>query len=457
MTPDEDRKFSVLIVDDDPGVLAALTRLFYDRDYLIHTAATGRKALQILDAHPVSAAILDLRMPEMDGLTLLRAIRKRAPRVLCLMLTAYGGVAEAVEAMKLGALDFMEKPFSHDALCARIDEFHRLFEWRNAADTAQGFAAQDSSPRGLIGNSPAMRELGRMIARLSLTDASVIIQGETGTGKEVLARAIHAESPRRDRVFLPVDCTSLNESLIESELFGHVKGAFTGAQGHRPGLIRSAEGGTLLLDEVGDLPLSMQAKLLRTLQEQEVRPVGGHEWLLVNVRIIAATHCDLEEAVHKGKFRADLYYRLNVVTLYMPLLRHRREDIPLLANHFLQRFASPALPSPQLSPEALECLNEHDWPGNVRELENVIQHAIALASHPLIAPHDLPHRVREAGSRSGTGHPPDSQPPPLSLKDYERRAIENALRIAGANRKDAARILGIAESSLYRKIKEYDL
>jgi DNA-binding NtrC family response regulator len=451
----EDQKFSLLIVDDDPGVLAALRRVFYDRDYAIHIAAGGQKALSILDSFPVSAAIIDLRMPEMDGLTLLRILRKRAPEVLCLILTAYGRIGDAVEAMKLGALDFLEKPFSQAVICARIDEFQRMWEMRIAAGPVHGFLSDDSGPWAIIGNSASMQELGRIIARVSLTDASIIIQGETGTGKEVLARAIHRKSPRRDQLFLPVDCTSLNESLVESELFGYVKGAFTGAQSHRPGLIRSAQKGTLFLDEVGDLPLSMQTKLLRALQEQEVRPVGGTQWVPIDVRVIAATHCDLEKAVHEGKFRADLYFRLNVVTLSVPPLRHRREDIQPLVKTFLHRFTSPTYPSMEISPEAMECLRNHDWPGNVRELENVIQRAMALALNPLITPHDLPERLRESCSRAD--RPPSSQPPLLTLKDYEREAIQNALQMARNNRKLAARILGIGESSLYRKIKEYDI
>lgn len=447
--------FSLLLVDDEPMVLASLRRLFFECDYSVLVAQNALEALELLKSTPVDAALIDLKMPGMDGLALLKKIRKEYPAVMCIMLTGHGGVREAVEAIRLGALDFLEKPYIPDDLFDRVAQLHQVWAWKEEGRKLEaGGKDLNSGFDSLVGNSTAMVELKQMIAKVAPTNAGILITGETGTGKELVARAIHCHSVRAGSPFVPVDCATLNETVIESELFGHVKGAFTGAYISNPGLIASADKGSLFLDEIGELPLSIQAKLLRVLQEREVRPVGSTKSLPVDVRIVAATNRNLEKEVASGGFREDLYYRLNVISIDVPPLRERGADIDLLADFFMKRYGCETAPAPSISPAALECLRSYNWPGNIRELENVIQRAIVLARENTVFVRDLPARI---GDCSVEKQESDLSLALTKMADYEKTAIENALRISGNNRRNTAQLLGIGEATLYRKLKKYHL
>lgn len=442
--------FSLLLIDDEALVLSSLKRTFFEYDYAVHTAQSGAAALSLLETAAIDAAVIDLKMPGMDGLALLREIRKKYPAVMCLMLTGHGGVRDAVEAIKLGALDFLEKPYGSDELCSRIDELRRIWEWGGKGGPCgkAGYAFQS-----LLGESSVMTELRTSILQVAVAEANVLVSGETGTGKEMVARALHHHSNRSSHPFVVVDCAALSETVIESELFGHAKGAFTGAHTARSGLVVTADGGTLFLDEIGEFPLLLQPKLLRVLQEKEVRPVGSNRSRQVDVRIVSATNRDLDQEVAEGRFRRDLYYRINVIGLHSPPLRDRREDIPLLARHFLDRYLSEHTFARSISAGALDCLQSYAWPGNVRELENVIQRALVLTRGDTIAPGDLPPRI---GGGSIGGEPGPFQSLPQSgMMEIEKNAIGNALRMSGNNRKKAAQSLGISEATLYRKIRKY--
>jgi len=414
------------------------------------------EALSILERFKVNAALVDLQMPKMDGLTLLTEIKEKYPGIMVIILTGLGGINEAVQAIKLGAVDFLKKPFPSAELRVRVDQLYRIWllqeenkSLKKEIDFSFGFER-------LVGNSTAMLKLKEMIAHIGKSDASVLIQGETGTGKELVARAIHFHSPRADSPFVPIDCAAISESIIESELFGHVKGAFTGAHIAAPGLIRSAEDGTVFFDEIGELSPAIQAKMLRTIQEREVRPVGSAKSNPANIRVLAATNRDLEKEVGEGRFREDLFYRLNVVTVQVPPLRKRKEDIALLARYFIQRFKTDFSSIEGISDETLQIMYRHDWPGNIRELENAVIRAIALGKGKEILPIDLPPTLY-----SETRFSPDSRQSSAltgdSLAAYEQAAINNALQKCNGNRKKAAQILGIGEATLYRKLKIYQV
>ena len=449
-----ERKFSLLIVDDDPRVIRSLERVFAQDGYQILSASSGPYALALMREVRIDAALIDWKMPDMDGLALLKEMRDRHPQIMSIMVTGHGGVQEAVEAMRLGAVDFMEKPFSVEGLRARVGQLYRIWELseenrrlKAAVDFQFGFDR-------FVGNSRPILDLKQVIVQVASSDGSVLIQGETGTGKELVAKAIHHHSPFSANNFVPVDCAAISETIMESELFGHVKGAFTGAHTSTLGLIRSADKGTLFLDEVGEIPLHIQARLLRTTQENEVRPVGSSKSYPIQVRIVAATNRDLREEISRGTFREDLFYRLNVFTLEVPPLRDRKEDIPLLARYFIKRFQNEYSPVKDLSQEAQICLENYQWPGNVRELENVIRRAVALGKREVILPEDLPPSIHiPPGSASLTtmGFLDDT------LAGYEIAAIRNALAKAHNNRRKAAQILGIGEATLYRKIGKYNL
>ena len=369
-------------------------------------------------------------------------------------MTGQGGVKDAVEAIKLGAVDFLEKPFSPEAMQARIGQLHRIWKLNRENRQLKERLEQRFDYPALVGDSNAMLKLKEMIVQVAPTENTILIQGETGTGKELVARAIHHHSRRRQGPFVPVDCGAISQTVMESELFGHVKGAFTGAHTSTLGLIRSANGGTLFLDEVGDLSPTIQVKLLRTVQEREVRPVGDSKTYPVNVRILAATHRDLPKEVAEGRFREDLFFRLNVLTLNVPPLRDRLEDIAQIAGHFLDRFASTVSPVREIARETLNVLERYRWPGNVRELENTIRRAVALGRRDAIYPEDLPEPIYPLQTNpdlTGVGPAGDS------LAAYEIAAIRNALSKCGNNRARAARILGIGEATLYRKIKKYKI
>ncbi|NIQ39015.1 MAG: response regulator [Proteobacteria bacterium] len=446
--------FSLLLVDDEPIVLSFLQRIFSDDGYHIQTALTGEDAVSLITKTRFDAALIDFKMPGMDGLTLLKEVRKLHPGISVIMLTGHGGVKEAVRAMKLGAVDFLEKPFSAEALRARVAQLYQIWELNEENRKLQAKMNFQFGFDHLVGNSTGILKLKQMITQVGPTDATILIQGETGTGKQLVARAIHHHSPRRDSRFVPVDCAAISETVMESELFGHVKGAFTGAHTSTLGLIRSADEGTLFLDEVSEISQAVQVKLLRTIQEKEVRPVGSSRSHQVDVRIFAATNRDLAEEVDRGRFREDLFYRLNVLTINVPPLRDRKEDIALLVTYFLKRFATDYSPVRDASPEALFCLEEYDWPGNIRELENVMRRAVALGKEDTILPEDLPPKLQISSPEASQSF---VQPSDGTLAAYEKVAIQNALTKAGSNRKRAAQMLGIGEATLYRKLRKYQI
>jgi DNA-binding NtrC family response regulator len=449
MTTAADR-FALLVVDDEPQMRRLLASLFSESGYAVLCAAGGAEALSIAARVRIDAVLLDLVMPEMDGLEVLKSMRRLHPETLVMMMTGQGGIREAVKAIKQGALDFLEKPFSPESILARVGQLHRIWQLDHENRQLRERLVQRFDYPGLYGESGAMIKLKEMIAQVGPTDTTILIQGETGTGKELVARAIHHHSPRRRNPFVPVDCGAISQTVMESELFGHAKGAFTGAHAATLGLIRSANGGTLFLDEIGDLAPAIQVKLLRTIQEREVRPVGESRTYPVDVRILAATNRELAKDVSAGRFREDLFFRLNVLTVNIPPLRDHAEDIPGLAGLFLQRFVAGGSALRRLSPAALEVMKGYRWPGNVRELENTMRRAAALGRGDSLLPEDLPEPIfpgRTASGRKAIDAAGDT------LTAYEIAAIRNALLKCGNNRSRTARLLGIGEATLYRKIK----
>ena len=443
----------ILLVDDEPLLLRALRRILEGAGHRVETAETASQAEPLLLEPDLGVVLLDLKLRGASGLDLLQRIKSERPEVEVVMMTGHASVESAVGCMRGGAFDYLEKPFE-DVLRVRTTvtkALDRRALVRRNQELERELRDRTPAPE-LVGNSPRMRALKRTIASLRHNQSRVLIHGASGTGKELVARAIHAESERHDRPFVPVDCGALPESIIESELFGHERGAFTGALGST-GLFRMAQGGTLFLDEIGELPTHVQAKLLRALQQGEVRPVGAAEPVSVDIRVIAATHRDLDAMVSEGTFRTDLYYRLNVVRIPVPSLGERCEDIPLLVHHFLAAYRRPLYPIEGIDDDALQLLVEHDWPGNVRELENTIESALALAPGPRLRLADLPI-ARRGGVR--TGGVLDLELP-LSLAAYERSALERALRETGGDATEAARLLGIGRSTFYRRLARHEL
>lgn len=441
------QSFKILAIDDDPMFLRSLKRVLTNTPYNLSTLTDPEQAMATMESGRHDLVLLDLKMPGRDGLSVLEELMPRFPELFVLMLTGHGGVQEAVQAVKLGASDFLEKPCPPTILCQVLDHYHRL--WQQRAGQSPGEHQIFTYP-DMVGDSPAIREIKSLIVRAAISDAPVLVLGESGTGKELAARAIHHHSLRKNGPFCVIDCAAINESVLESELFGYEKGAFTGADRPTQGLIRSADKGTLFFDEIGELPLKMQAKLLRTLQEREVRPVGSTRSQPVDIRVIAATNRDLEQEVAKGLFRADLYFRISAIPIVQPPLRQRSGDIPLLAGHFL-RSLTPERPK-ELSGEALRILQAYHWPGNIRELQNVLRRALALSEQDLLLPVDLPATlvVREVRS-------PEVLPENDTLVAYEQTAIENALKKTSNNKRQAAQLLGISEATLYRKLKQFGL
>jgi DNA-binding NtrC family response regulator len=442
---------TVLIVDDEDATRSLCHDVVTDSGLRTRTAATTEQALEILDQMPVDILITDLRVPQIGGLELLKRVRSSYPQTAVLVLTQYGTIESAVEATRLGAADYITKPFHIPELRSKLDRMIRLLDvdqenrvLRETLRTRPGFA-------DLIGVSVKMQRVYRLIERVSQHAYPVLILGESGTGKELVARSVHYSGVRRNKPFIPVDCSSLVPTLIEAELFGYVKGAFTGALHAKQGLMEIADGGTLFLDEIGDLPFDMQAKLLRALQEKEVRPVGSTDRIPLSARIIAATNRDLDAAVRQGTFRQDLFFRLNVVQIKIPPLRERKTDIPILVNSFLEKFSEANGRMRTISEDAIARMMAYDWPGNVRELENAIERAIALGSGPILHAGDLPTNLQY-----GTGDRLPQNDELLPLDELERRAILRALREAGGDKLAAARMLGIGKTTLYRKLKQYD-
>ena len=434
----------ILVVDDDISHCTILQALLRGWGYRVALANNGLQALEKVREKVFDLVLCDIRMAEMDGIETLKEIKTFNPSIPVLIMTAYSSVDTAVEALKSGALDYLIKPLDFDKLQQTLSEalaHTRLSESPLAEPPAAQF--------GMVGDSPAMRALLNNIALVAPSDATVLIHGESGTGKELVARALHASSARSRRPLVILNCAALNESLLESELFGHEKGAFTGADKRREGRFVEADGGTLFLDEIGDISPLMQVRLLRAIQEREVQRVGSNQTLSVDVRLIAATHRDLAEEVSAGRFRQDLYYRLNVVTIDMPPLRHRREDIPPLARYFLQRYAERNRKVVQgFTPQAMDLLIHYAWPGNIRELENAVERAVVLLTGEYISERELPLAI--AGTPvADAPHGDDSIQP---LVEVEKEAILAALERTGGNKTEAARRLGITRKTLLAKL-----
>jgi two-component system, NtrC family, response regulator AtoC len=474
----EELRVRLLIVDDESSIRKLCITVGEALGFVCLEAESGESALALLDAQPVHMILTDLVMPHMSGLEFLEKVKKLLPRTEIALMTGHGSIETAVQAMKLGAYDYITKPFSPleelRLFLRRMAEKVRLVEenefLRQRMDS-------ETAVHGIVGSSAKIQEVLRLASRLKDTRTAVLISGESGTGKELIARAIHFRGAFANRPFVAVDCGSLVPTLIESELFGYEKGAFTGALKSKQGLFQSADTGTVFLDEIGELPLELQAKLLRVLQEKEVRPVGSNQRVKVDVRVIAATNRDLEAAYKTGTFRKDLYFRLNVVTIHVPALRERRSDIPMLVNWFCERYAPGS--EMRVSSAAMKALMSYEWPGNVRELENCVERAVALGNRDLIDVGDLPASI--AGLASMTARPmADSAPelvselvastglssandgtagplPTTDLEDIERATIQRVFEQVKGDKALAGRMLGISRATLYRKLKRYNI
>ncbi len=445
---------NLLVVDDERSVRDGCREVAQSLGFSTFVAEKAEHAYRVLEAQNIDVVLLDMRLPGgASGLEILQQIKSRKPDAEVIVITGYGTVQSAVHAMKLGAYDYVTKPFNLEELRLLLERVashlklaseNRLL--REKIKSKQGFG-------GIVGRSPEMEKLYRLIAKVSRSAHPVLVQGESGTGKELVARAIHFTGPFRDQPFIPVDCGSLVPTLIESELFGYVRGAFTGAVRSKEGLLAIAQGGTIFLDEIAELPVDLQSKLLRAIQEKEIRPVGSTKSLPINVRILAATNRDLETAVQDGKFRKDLYFRLNVVTLKIPPLRERKQDIPLLVGHFLEKLARSSGVQRDISDEAMKLMLAHDWPGNVRELENCLERACALSSGPLMQVADLPTSIQNAQLHSAVGSLPANRI--VTIAEMERQAILGTIDQLQGDKLMAAKLLGIGKTTLYRKLKEY--
>ena len=441
----------VLVVDDDQSSRDLLSRILSGAGHRVTAVADGREAIAALDAgEPPDVVISDIRMSEVDGLQVTDAYRARAPDTPVILVTAFGNIDGAVDAIRRGAADYISKPYDVDAIQLVVARALKQRELAAENRSLRRGLREKYRLENVVGRSEAMLQVYKTAARVASTDATVLIQGESGTGKELVARAIHAASPRAAGPFVAVDCGAIAEGVLESELFGHARGAFTGAQQARRGLFEEAQGGTLFLDEIGDVGPNLQARLLRALQEGTVRRVGTNEPIAVDVRVVAASNRDLEAAVKEASFRADLYYRLAVVTIRIPPLRERREDIPLLAEHFAHKHGRSE--GSAISPAARDLLVAYDWPGNVRELENVVARALALNPSGVIMPEDLPEAVHGERPLAPERAPDVSDRP--TLEELERRYAAQVLQETGGNKTRAAEVLGIDRKTLYRILGE---
>jgi DNA-binding NtrC family response regulator len=458
----------ILVVDDDNSLRAACCEIASSMGFTPLAAASVPEALIVLkEQQPIDLLLLDLKLPGGGGLSLLGQVKTLYPKTGVVVMTAFATVSSAVEAMRIGAGDYLTKPFALEELANVLTQSSRRLHYDLQSRLLRERLRTKRGMGNLIGTSPGMEKVYRILSKVVFSNHPVLILGESGTGKELVARAIHHDGPNAAKPFVPVDCGTLVPTLIESELFGHVKGAFTGANRNREGLLASADGGTVFLDEIGELPLDLQAKLLRALQEKEVRPVGATHAVPISARILAATNRDLTAMVDQGQFRRDLYFRLNVVNLRIPPLRDRREDIPILAEHFLERVEEETGRSHRLSEDAMRLMVEYDWPGNVRELQHAIERTCAMSSGPLLHTVDLPTQLQDfqvhhreavleaaealdAADASAIGAV-------VSIADMERQAILGTIRQLKGDKLMAARLLGIGKTTLYRKLKEYGL
>ncbi|MCA1632949.1 MAG: sigma-54 dependent transcriptional regulator [Acidobacteria bacterium] len=448
-----DMKPLILIAEDEDLMRAIISRLLEESGYRVAAAASAEEALEIFAAEDVAVTLTDIRMAGMDGLALLDRVKDVDSEALVVVMTAYSSVDSAVAALRKGAYDYVTKPFVNEDLLQSVKNAIRQRELfrenrhlRRELDRRYSFSE-------IIGTSEALQQVFRLVEKVAATNTNILIQGESGTGKELIARAIHHNSARSDRPFVAINCGALPETLLESELFGHTKGAFTGAVSTRAGLFRSAEGGTVFLDEIGEITPAMQVRILRAVQEHEVTPVGSSAPVAFEARIICATNRNLEREVTEGRFREDLFYRLNVIELHLPPLRERREDVPLLARHFITRTArEQGQVEKPIEPAAMSALINYAWPGNVRELQNAIERAFTL-SGDAIDLDSLPPRVRDAASHETVRDPDGLRP---TLAEVERRHLLETLASVNQDKARAANILGIDLSTLYRKLKRYD-
>jgi len=454
----------VLIVEDEENERTGLAELVSGWGYRTDTAADGVEALEKIPSFAPAIVITDVKMPRMGGMELVEKLADMTQPIAVVMVTAQKATDTAFHAGRLGVQDYIEKPIDFRRLRSILTNIGEIVNTRNENESLRRRLRDKGALGTLVGASAEMQEIFRLVELVAPSTASILITGASGTGKELVARTIHAYGPNAQKPFLPVDCGSLVPTLIESELFGYVKGAFTGANRSKDGLLVSAEGGTVFLDEIGELTVDLQAKLLRALQEREVRPVGATHRVPIRARIVAATNRDLAEMVEKGTFRKDLFYRLNVVNLRLPSLRDRREDIPLLAAHFLDRISREHGIKFTLSDEALRIMMRHDWPGNVRELEHAVERGCALSSGPVLHLGDLPTQLQKQGLEAQRANAPMGEtaaggpaPAVQTLADLEREAILGAIRTLNGDKLQAAKLLGIGKTTLYRKLKEYGI
>lgn len=452
---------TILVADDDAVARELLAEALKKEGYAVEAFASGEEVIARGRCGPVDLVLTDIRMGAVDGLTVLREFKRMSPNTAVVVLTAFGSLEGAIEAIKQGAYDYLAKPFKKEdiklVVKRSLDHCQLLRENNRFRQELKG--KDEWSP--LVGSSTAMLEVYKLVARVADSKSTVLLQGESGTGKELIARAIHANGSRRDKPFIPVNCGALPDTLLESEMFGYEKGAFTGAAGNKVGLFESANGGTLYLDEIGELGQALQVKLLRVLQDHEVRRVGSTTSTKVDVRIIAATNRDLEQLVKEGKFRDDLFYRLNVVQITLPSLVERREDIPMLVHHFFEKYRAGSSSGVRgVLPKTMTLLTQYRWPGNVRELENVIERAVSLSYGPLLTPDDLPEAIRQGASVEGepkmaVGEQSDDVY--LTLDEVEKRHLIRVLKEMKGNKVKAAKILGIDRRTLYRMAERFGL
>jgi two-component system, NtrC family, response regulator AtoC len=452
----DELKTRLLVVDDEQSIRRLCMTIGNTLGFACAEAESAEAALTLLDREIPDLVLTDLKLPTLSGVELLRQIKALLPRTEIAIMTGHGSIESAVDAMKLGAYDYIEKPFRVEKMRLLLQRMAEKVRLVTENQFLRERVSTEESLDGIIGTSANIQDVLRMISRLKDTRTPVLIAGESGTGKELVARAIHFRGTMAQTPFVAVDCGSLVPTLMESELFGYEKGAFTGATKSKSGLFQAANGGTIFLDEIGELPLEMQAKLLRVLQEKEVRPVGSNDHVSIDVRVIAATNRDLEAAYREGTFRKDLYFRLNVVTVHLPALRDRRSDIPMLVHHFLDRYAPGG--NLQVTPAAMKSLLHYDWPGNVRELENCVARAVTLGDHQVIDVSDLPPAIRtEQPSPVSMSSQDAASLSTTALAEMERMTILRVFEQANGDKALAGKMLGISRATLYRKLKRYNI
>ncbi|HIJ96436.1 MAG TPA: sigma-54-dependent Fis family transcriptional regulator [Desulfuromonadales bacterium] len=448
----------ILIIDDDTSLRRVLEYNLQEAGYAVATAASGEEGLNRFDDINPALVITDMKMPGMDGMQVLKCIKERSPETVVIMITAFGSVDIAVDAMKSGAYDYITKPFNRDELRLTVAKALQFRGLTTENRLLKDELAAQGKFRSLIGSSAAMERVFQIVSKVADTEASVLITGESGTGKELVARSIHAKSGRKNAPFVAINCAAIPRDLLESELFGHVKGSFTGAIKDKTGKFRQAESGTLFLDEVGELPLELQPKLLRALQERTVEPVGGTKELKLDVRVVAATNLDIEKAIADGTFREDLFYRLSVIPIHLPALRQRKDDIPLLLRHFCTKHGAAQV---TFDSQSLTILRRYAWPGNVRELENMVERLLIMRSSDTITLEDIPDKIRTHGAATGeTAHSGSVINLPeegYSLEQLEREVVVQALERNAWNQTAAARFLRIPRHTLIYRMEKYGI